>query len=201
MKTSNPGWQRLLELTPTTFNLNVLTPELKVKIKDTVLYSMRQSPDQDPKECIKKCAIAVYAEYYVAHHMAGYVNRGIEELNDPYTYAYDVLSHPKYCGLRVEVKTHQTDSRWVGVTSGAYGMYPGGYGINLGPFLEFPVSDLIVIFKSEEISPECIQLTPWMLADKEAMLPGTGVVAKSKFEGWYLTGRINHDCSAAFKIF
>lgn len=201
MNTNNPGWQRLLELTETSFSLDQLTPELKVKIKDTVLYSMRQSPDQDPKECIKKCAIAVYAEYYVAHHMAGYVNRGIEELDDPYTYAYDVLSHPKYSGLRIEVKTHQTDSRWVSVTTGAYGIYPGGQGINLGPFLAFPVSDIIVILKSEETSPGVIRLTPWLLSDKESFSQGTDVVLKSKFDGWYLSGRIRHDFKSAFKIF
>lgn len=201
MNKNNPGWLRLSEIPSTSFSLNELTPELKVKIKDTVLYSMKQSPDQDPRECIKKCTIAVYAEYYVAHWMAGYVNRGIEELDDPYTYAYDVLSHPKYSGLRVEVKTHQSDSRWVGVTTGAYGRYPGGYGINLGPFIEFPVSDIIVIFKSKETSPDVIQLTPWMLADKESFAVGTDVVLKSKYDGWYLSGRIRHDFESAFKIF
>lgn len=198
---TNPGWQRLSEIPSKIFTKNDITPEIKVKIKDTVLYSMRMSPDQDPRECIKKCTISTLAEYYVADWLAGYVNRGLEELDDPYTYAYDVLAHPKYSGLRIEVKTHQTDSRWVSVTSGAFGHYPGGTGINLGPFLNFPVADLIIIFKTKEISPDVFEMTPWLLSDKECMMPGVGPVLKSKHDGWYLSGRRLHDETLAHKIF
>lgn len=80
---------------------------MKVKIADTARYSLKQNPNQDKAEVIERCRIAVYAEFFVADWLSGYVNKGQEDVNDPYTYAWDVLAHPRYCGLRVEVKTHQ----------------------------------------------------------------------------------------------
>lgn len=104
---------------------------------------------------------------FVADWLSGYVNKGQEDVNDPYTYAWDVLAHPRYCGLRVEVKTHQTDSRWISVTTGCSGEYPYGSGINLGPILNHQVADCIIIFNTKEIHPGVIQYTPKFIGDRE----------------------------------
>lgn len=64
-----------------TFTLKTsdLTGEMKVKIKDTVLYSLSQDPSQDKKEVLTRCVIATYAEYMVADWLKGYVNSGLED--------------------------------------------------------------------------------------------------------------------------
>lgn len=201
MELTNPGWLRLAEMKPFEMKTSDLTSEMKVALKDTVTYSMRMSPDQLYEECVEKCLIAIMSEYAVADWLEGYVNKGIEDLKDPYTYAFDVVAHPKYNALRIEVKTHQSGSKWIGVTTGYKGEYPNGTGINLGPFINFPVADLIIVFKTAKKSPGCYTFIPWLLADKYSFHKNSGVVAKSNFDGWYLTGRKNHDHESSFHIF
>lgn len=174
---------RLSQVPTFTLSKNDLTSEMKVKISDTVRYSLTQNPDQSKEEVVKRCMIAVYAEYFVANWMNGYVNRGQEDVNDPYTYAWDVLAHPMYSGLRIEVKTHQTDSRWISVTTGYGGDYPGGSGINLGPILNHQVADCIIIFKTTEVSPGVFQYTLKFSGDREDLKK---LVRKSNYSGWYL---------------
>ncbi|BBC78340.1 DenB-like DNA endonuclease IV [Escherichia phage EcS1] len=186
-----------------------MSPEDKVKIKDTVRYSMSQDPEQDLEEVTDRCIPAIIAERYVADHLDGYINHGGENLKDPYTYAYDVLAHPKYSGLRVEVKTSMLNperigqKQWVGCTTGQFGRYPGGYGINLGPFIEFSVSDVIIIFRVEKMGPGAYRLIPYVLADKMAFKKEAGLVAKSNFTGWYISGRVDWgwEDSCACKVF
>ncbi|UJJ22270.1 endonuclease IV [Erwinia phage Virsaitis27] len=211
MELTNPGWTRLAELKPKTFMVKDLSSEDLVKIKDTAKYSLEQNPDQDQSDVNERCAIAIMAERYVAEHLDGYINHGKENLKDPHTYAYDVLAHPKYSGLRVEVKTSSVDlvrkanneRQWVGCTTGRFGRYPGGYGINLGPFIEFPVADAIIIFWSEKVAPGAYKLIPYVLADKMAFKKEAGLVKKSNYTGWYLSGRIDwgYEDSCAFKVF
>lgn len=209
MNITNPGWLRLSELSPKDFTIEKLSPEIKVKIKDTFLYSLKQNPVQDHNECMERCTIATVAEYYVAEHVFGYVNRGGENLKDPHTYAYDVVAHPKFSALRIEVKTsllnpeRMGEKQWVGCTTGQFGRYPGGYGINLGPFIEFSVSDVIIIFRAEKNGPGAFRLTPHILADKYAFSKDAGLVKKSKFTGWYLSERINWgmEDTCSFKLF
>ncbi|WBF80115.1 endonuclease IV [Escherichia phage vB_Eco_F26] len=184
MQKTNPGLQRLFQIPTFTLSNSNLTSEMKVKIADTARYSLKQNPNQDKAEVIERCRIAVYAEFFVADWLSGYVNKGQEDVDDPYTYAWDVLAHPKYCGLRVEVKTHQTDSRWISVTTGCSGEYPYGSGINLGPILNHQVADCIIIFNTKEIHPGVIQYTPKFIGDREDLRK---VVRKSNYNGWYLS--------------
>lgn len=169
-----------------TFTLQTsdLTSEMKTKIKDTVRYTMGKDPSQNLEDAVKRCRAAVYAEYKVADWLNGYVNAGQEDTDDPYTYAWDVLAHPMYCGLRVEVKTHQTDSRWISVTTGYSGNFPGGSGINLGPILNHKVADCIIIFDTKEVSPGVLEYTLKFSGDRESL---TKIVRKSNYSGWYLS--------------
>lgn len=193
----------MTELKPKIFTVKDLSSEDKVKVKDTINYSLSQNPNQTREEVREKCWIAVASERMIADHFDGYINSGIENLKDPHTYAYDVLCHPRFSGLRVEVKTHQSGSKWISCSSGAYGLYPGNTGINLGPFLEFAVSDLIIILKADKVSPGAVRLTPFICADKNAFNKKSGLVVKSNHTGWYISERIAHsfDQDHLFKLF
>lgn len=175
---------RLLQIPTFTLRMSDISSEMKVKIKNTIDYSMEKDPSQDRKEVARRCLIATYAEYFVADWLDGYVNRGLEDTDDPYTYAWDVLAHPRYCGLRVEVKTHQTDSRWISVTTGYSGDYPYGFGINLGPILNHKVADCIIIFDAKEVSSGVIEYTLKFAGDREDLRK---IVRKSNYNGWYLS--------------
>lgn len=192
----------MLRLKPKIFTVKGLSSEDKVKVRDTIKYSLEQDPNQDSKDVAERCWIAVASERYVADHFDGYINHGNENLKDPHTYAYDVLCHPRFSGLRIEVKTHQAASKWISCTTGRFGRYPGGTGVNLGPFVEFSVSDLIIIFKTEQVSPGAVRLIPHIAADRTAFALKSGLVVKSKFDGWILSERLNHDFGdCLFKVF
>lgn len=156
-----------------------------MKAKSTAAYSLSQNPDQDKVDVIRRCCIAQLAEKAVADWLDGYVagGRGEENHEDPYTYAWDVLAHPRFCGLRVEVKTHQSDSKWISVTTGYSGDYPGGTGINVGPFLTHRVADCIIILDVEEVRPTIYRFTLKFAGDHEDL---KSVVKKSNYQGWYL---------------
>ena len=201
MVETNPGWQRLTELKPRIMSLSDVSEEVKEKIKSTTKYSLESNPDQTIHQCFEKCMVAILAEEYVREHVNGFINHGQEDINDPYTYAYDVIAHPDYSGLRIEVKTHQSSSKWVVVNSGIDGDCPGVTGINLGPFLKFGVADVIIIFKTEKVSQNTFRLIPYILSDQYALSTKNGSIQKSKFDGYYLTGRINHDKNFCFKVF
>lgn len=201
MLETNPGWKRLSELKPKVMSLGDMSEDSKEKIRSTTKYSLESNPNQTIPECFEKCMIAIMAEEYVKDHVDGIINHGQEDLEDPYTYAYDVIAHPKYSGLRIEVKTHQSNSKWVVVNSGMDGDCPGTSGINLGPFLKFGVADVIIIFKTEKVSQNTFRLIPYILSDQYALSTKNGSIQKSKFDGYYLTGRINHDKNFCFKVF
>ena len=183
MVKTNSGLMRLKDLSCFGYSFNDLSEEDKTKIKDTVRYSLRQDSGQDRNQVLRRCAIAQMAERYVADWMDGYVAGGSEDHDDPYTYAWDVLAHPRYSGLRIEVKTHQSDSRWISVTTGYSGDYPHGSGINLGPFLNHRVADCIIILDVAERAPGVFQFTQKFVGDHEDL---KDKVKKSNFQGWYL---------------
>ena len=85
MELTNPGWTRLAELKPKIFMVKDLSAEDKVKVKDTIKYSLSQDPDQDKEEVAERCLPAIMAERYVAEHLDGFINHGGENLKDPYT--------------------------------------------------------------------------------------------------------------------
>lgn len=177
------GLLRLKNLPTFILSNEFLTSEMKVKIADTARYSLKQDPGQIKEDVVRRCKVAVFAEYVVANWLDGYVNKGIEDVEDPYTYAWDVLAHPKYCGIRVEVKTHQIDSKWISVTTGYSGDYPGGNGINIGPFLNHRVADCIIILDAKETSPDVFSYSIKFVGDHEDLKK---IVRKSNYNGWYL---------------
>lgn len=195
MISTNPGWVRLSQIPPVKFKFSNLSGEIRTKILDTYTYSMGVSPGQNTEDCLRKCAIAIFAEYYVADWMDGYVNSGLEDTSDPYTYAYDVLSHPRYCGLRIEVKTHRIGKyKSVRVKTGNFGKYPDKYGINIGPFINYNVADIIIMFKAKSLGNGVVYLTPLILSDRESF-ERHGVM-KSKFPdgGWILNTNKKTNC-------
>ena len=174
---------RLKSLPTFTRSKNDLTGEDKVKIKGTVQYSMKKDPDQDLEQVKRRCTIAQMAERAVATWVDGYVANMEADYEDPLTFAWDVLAHPKYSGLRIEVKTHQSDAKWISVTTGYSGDYPYGSGVNLGPFLTHRVADCIIILDVEESSPEVFSFTLKFVGDQEDLKK---VVRRSNYTGWYL---------------
>ncbi|WP_220022993.1 hypothetical protein [Klebsiella variicola] len=163
----NKALQRLNQLRTFTLDLNKLRGEAKVKIIDTARYSLDIDPSQDRIDVLKRCRIAIPAEYVVADFLDGYVNDQVVDHNnnDPYEWAWDVLAHPYYQGVRVEVKTHFVHDRanhkpWINVTTGKDGPFPDGSGINLGPIFKHKVADCIIIFVAEEVSQNVIRYTP-----------------------------------------
>lgn len=191
MLSTNPGFLRLAEFEKFTMCQADLTNESVDKIKGTVRYTMGRDSDQDVKDVIRRCMIAQMAEQKVAEHVEGQVADLDAVYDDPYTWAYDVLSHVKYSGVRIEVKTHQSQAKWIQVSTGQSGKYPAtgmSRGINIGPMLDFGVADLLIIFDVEENNGSFV-FTPVLLCDKIA-LTNTELIKKSNFQGYYINTRL-----------
>lgn len=186
MAPGNPGLLRLKELGKFRVCIEQLTPATKLKIKDTVAYTMSREPGQNETDAWRRCAVAIMAEQKVAQWLRGSLTNGNEDFDDPLTWAYDVLSHVDYTGIRVEVKTHQSDSRWIAVTTGYSGDFPGGSGINLGPFLQHQIADCIIILDSEKVGAGEWEYTPRFIGDHDEL---KSIVKKSNYDGWYLNIR------------
>lgn len=147
MKT-NPGWLRLTQLPETRLRTTDLTSESRQKVIDTVKYSLSQNPNQQKELVIERCVIAQLAEQLVAEWMEGWCNHGSEDTSDPFSYGYDVLSNIKYCGLRIEVKTHQSSSSYISVNTGPVGPLKGSKGLHVRPFLELGVADVMIVMST-----------------------------------------------------
>ncbi len=149
MKT-NPGWLRLTQLKETRLRSTDLTPESRQKVIDTVRYSLSQDPNQQKELVVERCVIAQLGEQLVAEWMEGWCNHGSEDTSDPLSYGYDVLSNIKYCGLRIEVKTHQSSSAYISVNTGHVGPFNGSKGLHVRPFLELGVADVMIVMSTSK---------------------------------------------------
>lgn len=178
-------WEGLKALQSFYMTKNMLSDDAFDKVLDTARYSLRKDESQDKTEVLQRCMIAMMAEQYIAEWTDGWVSGGNEDHDNPYSFAFDVMSEE---GVRIEVKTHQSDSKWIGVTTGYNGPYPHGYGINLGPFLDHRIADLIIILDVVEEVPGRFLFTPKMMAGPQAFRTDTGLVKKSNYEngGYYL---------------
>lgn len=176
------GFERLKTLKPWFSTSLDLTPETKQKVKDTSEYSLSQDPTQEVKTVVQRNIIAMLAEQKIAQFMDGMINSGDEDTDYPITFAYDVLCPIKYNGMRIEVKTTMSD-KWISVSTGDKGPYAGHTGINLGPFIEHKVADVMIIIKVKEVHGH-YKFEPFMLCQQGAFNKET--VKKSNFEGWYL---------------
>lgn len=182
---TNIGFQRLMALEPFVLDKDMITPDLLAKIKDTVEYSMFQNKDQDIREVKLRTFLSMVAEQHVATWMEGSCADGIEDINDPFTFGYDVLSHNKYNGLRIEVKATQSQN-WISVHTGYHGSYPGSTGLHIGPAMEIGVADLLFICRVKHNHEGKWVFTPDLACDVGALTPSTGLVRKSNGQGWYL---------------
>lgn len=197
---NNIGYKRLKNIPTVIMTKKDLTEESLDKVKDTARYSLSLDPNQDKKEVIERCLIAQMAEQHVAHYMEGFINHGIENTDDPLSYAYDVLANIKYTGLRIEVKTHQSESKWITVSTGHAEPYKGHAGINLRPFIECGVADLMIIFRTTKVSPGEYKLSPMMMCDRTALIPKSGVVKSSQFTGFYMQNYVSAEIANQYNI-
>lgn len=180
----NKAFKRLASIPSTIMTMADLTPESKAKIKDTVKYAMEANNESDLSSVVTRCMIAQLAEQYVAEWMEGEVMHGDEDLNDPWTYAFDVVSGPKYYGMRLEVKTHQSESNYITINTGHAEPFKGKSGLNLRPFIEHKCADLIIIFNTKTTSSGVL-IEPVLLSDRDSLI-APGVIVKSKFDGYYI---------------
>ncbi len=156
-----------------------LSEESNNKIKSTVFYSLQNNPGQNTEHVNRRCQIATMAEQKVAEHMSGHVMNSHIDFNDPFTYAFDVLSGINYYGTRIEVKTHQNNNRWISVNLDHKNLT--GH-MNLHHFLEYEAADYITIYTS----------TAKIFSVKfKNVFTGTRkdvkkIIRKSRYDGWYL---------------
>ncbi|CAL1777390.1 DenB-like DNA endonuclease IV [Acinetobacter phage vB_AbaM_PhT2-v2] len=195
----NKTFVRLTNIPPRLMTISDLSAESREKVHDTVSYAMSQNSETDIKQVTERCIIAILAEQYVAEWLNGHVMHGEEDLEDPWTYAFDVLAGPEYYGMRIEVKTHQSASKYISVNTGHVGPFKGSTGINLRPFIEQPQADLIIIFDTER-QPSGWLIKPYMLSDKDSLVY-PGIIVKSKFEGYYINQYVNTVTKNKLNIF
>lgn len=178
-------WKQLLNLKPVNLTVENLSRENKIKALKESEHSMSLDNSQEQRSALKRCVIATLGEQLVAQCTNGRVMDTEFNKANPFSYSFDVISEE---GVRIEVKTHQSDSRWISVHTKGRHPYPYGSGIDLDGFLTYRLSDLIIILDVEEVSPGVYRFIPRMMGDQTAFLPGSGLVQESKYEngGWYL---------------
>lgn len=180
----NKAFLHLSKIPSRVMKYSDLTQESKAKVKDTVKYALSANGETDTPAVVQRCVIAQLAEQYVAEWMEGSVMHGEEDLSDPWTYAFDVISGPKYYGMRLEVKTHQSESKYISVNTGHIGPFKGTSGLNLRPFIEQKCADLIIIFNTR-LTDLGYLIEPFLLSDRDSLV-SKGVIVKSKFDGYYI---------------
>lgn len=147
----------------------------KEKVKSTIKYTLSKNPIQNKKHVAKRCLIATLAEQKVAEHMNGRVMDSEVDFDDPYSFAFDVLSSHEYHGARIEVKTHQSDSKWINVN---LDLENKSNFMNLYPFLNYGVADFIIIFRSHEPSKGLYMFEPCFIGTQADI---TSVINKSMY--------------------
>lgn len=150
-----------------------------MKIMGTTNYSMQKNPNQDFHEVHERCKVATMAEQSVAYHMNGSIMDNPADYSDPYSYSFDVLSGKEYYGARIEVKTHQSDSKWINVNIDHHNK--SGV-MNLFHFLEYDVADFIAIYRSKKING-IYSFSQAFVGNRSQLKP---LITKSNYGGWYL---------------
>jgi hypothetical protein len=145
------------------------------KINSTVAYSLSKKPERDYNSALKRCTIAQTAEQKVAEILNGYNTNFDIDYDDPYTYSFDVLAGFEFYNTRIEVKTHQSNSKWITVNTDRHNK--NNY-MNLYPFLEYGIADVIVIYKTDGIIFNNV-----FVGNVNDIKP---LIKKSNYSGWYL---------------
>lgn len=181
-------WALLQRLEPTKMTSKYMTKLAKEKAHETAHYSLRQDPTQNEQDVLRRNLVAMMAEQIVMNAVHGFMPTGRENHENPWSFAYDVVGKD---GVRIEVKTHQANSKYITVNTGMSGDYPAtSWGINLGPFLGHKLADLIIIFDTKQDSTGATLFTPKYLAGRDAFEKDSGLVIKSQYnDGYYLSSR------------
>ncbi|AHY25251.1 DenB-like DNA endonuclease IV [Pectobacterium bacteriophage PM2] len=185
MITSSDTWALLKSLKPLIMSHSDLNDVFKAKARSTTRYSLGLDESQDSRNAMRRNSIAMLAEQLVAEKVFGYAPTGNENTDNPYSFAFDIVAKD---GVRIEVKTHQAKSKWISVNTGNRGAYPATYpGINLGPFLDHRLADVIIIFDTKEVAPGSFLFTPKIIAGPQAFRTDSGLVQKSQYnDGYYI---------------
>lgn len=185
IKETTPGFVRLGNLKPFIMDASVhMNQDTRLKMLDTIKYVMTTYPDRDPEQVKFVSMVSLMAEQYVASYTNGTCGDADENLDDPYTYAFDVALPSKYQGLRVEVKC-SLSGKWINVKD--HNDYPSRQGINLYSFRHHHVADCIIIFSVLELSPGVFEYTPKVLTTREAFDKSQEFVVRGRDrKTWYL---------------
>lgn len=171
---------RLREMSNFYMRNNDLNSFSNEKIRKTIEYSISKNYNQNFDQTVLRCTIATMAEQKVAEITAGIVADYIIDYSDPLSFAYDVLSGPQYHGARIEVKTHQTNSRWISVNVEREN--PNGI-MNLHHFLEYEAADVIVIYRSNYNVGGGYMFQSAFIGTRSDI---KRVITRSNYSGWYL---------------
>lgn len=194
MTNNLPGFKHLKDIGPFSMSLKDATPETIEKIKDTVRYVMRTYPERDLKQVLRVTTASLLAEQKVAKHMEGQYYSGEENLDEPFTYAFDVLSNIKYQGLRLEVKC-SFSGKWINVRDRTR---PSHTGINLDSFYMHEVADLLVVFRTIETETNTFYYDLGVICTREMLAPSAGLVHKGQKGTWYMHKSFNDNDAPFF---
>lgn len=156
-----------------------LWPSSIDKINSTISYTMNSNPNQNINQVKKRCTLATMAEQQVAYHMCGQVIDSKVDYNDPFSFAFDVLSSHIYHGARIEVKTHQSDGRWINVNIDRKN--ESGF-MNLYPLLNYSVADFVTIFRTDKIKQGTYAFTSMFTGTPHQIAP---IIKKSQYNQYY----------------
>lgn len=157
---------------------------VKDKIKWTTQYSLLDNPNQVKVQVIRRCYLAIVAEYELSLHLNGQMNCLTVNMEDPFTYTYDVIGGQEYGFPRIEVKTHQSGSKWIQVTTGKNGSFRSDSGINVAHFVsDKSKADFIAIYNVEKLKELGYRYSLAYAGDKTDFISR---VKKSHYDGYYL---------------
>lgn len=193
LKDTTPGFVRLSSIPKFTLSYKDLSKESIEKLKSTIDYIKANYPLRDIKAAKKFTLASILAEQHIAKYMEGEYYSDQEDLSDPWTYAFDVLSGIKYQGLRIEVKC-SFSGKWINVQSTEY---PGPSGINLTSFCSSNVADVMIILGTTEVSTGTFLYVPRVICTREAFGKNEGFVRPGKNGSFYL---MKHFFSKKFPI-
>ena len=185
IKETTPGFVHLSNMKPFCMDASVhMSQSTKLKVDDTVRYVMETYPDRDPEQVRFVSTVSLMAEQHIASYTGGTNDGAKEDLDDPYTYAYDVALPSKYQGLRLEVKC-SLSGKWINIKDNKD--YPSRSGINLYSFRHHRVADCIIILSATELDPGVFEYTPKVLTVREAFNKNQELVVRGRDrKSWYL---------------
>ena len=201
VKITNPGFARLASLGSFSVRIVESSAVARQKIKTTAEYAKTKSPNDSTEDIIERCARSILAEEYIAKFMEGQYSAGKEDLDDPYTWAYDVLSNQKYSGLRVEVKT-TTAQKWISCSTGKMEPYPsyGFKGISFAGTMNHQIADLVIVLRVS-LNDGVFTYKPVFLFTPDVLEEHVGFVRESNYDGWYLRSGFEGQENYSFKEF